>query len=71
MSRNSSINGNKHPYQRKEAWTDGIKKDPPLLDNFKGKSKDKMIRLIEEWTKKIEYIKRSDNFREVNGYPKK
>lgn len=70
MSKNSSINGNKNPYQRKEAYLYGIQGNPPLLDNFKGKSREKMIRLIEEWGK-IEWIKRPDDFRKVNGYPDK
>lgn len=32
MSRNSSINGNRHPYLRLEAWDKGIKGQAPLAE---------------------------------------
>lgn len=34
MSKNSSINGNKHPYMRLEAWTHGIQGNPPLAETW-------------------------------------
>ena len=54
MSKNSSINGNKNPFERLEAWTEGIGDNPPLIDNFlteskSQKCKDRIIDFIRKW----------------------
>ena len=78
MSRNSSIESLKHPYQRAYAWTVGIGDTRPLIESFTDKvalgkeisPRDKIMQSLQDM-RETEWIKRPDNFREVNGYPKK
>jgi hypothetical protein len=77
MSRNSSTESMKHPYMRAHCWVNGIGDAPPLIDNFTdrvalGKEispRERVMNMLK--TMNNQWIKRPDNFREVNGYPKK
>jgi hypothetical protein len=77
MSRNSSIESLKHAYQRDHAWINGIGDARPLIDSFTdrvalGKDispRQRIMNMLQN-TDRMEWTKRPDNFREVNGYPK-
>lgn len=51
MSKNSSINGNQHPYLRIEAWTDGIQGRPPLAETWLSRTRPALGKTISpaEW----------------------
>ena len=71
MSRASSTESLKHPYQRAEAWVHGIKRNPPLSDSFRNcadGTMERIAKMIENW-ERSEWTKRPDNWRKLNGYP--
>jgi hypothetical protein len=66
MSGNNSINGNKEPYTRQEAWIKGIRNQPPLFENVPEKVQKRILAAFADsrpWTT------RPEDFRSVNGYP--
>lgn len=71
--RHTSIEYMKHPYQRLICWVNGYAGNPPIRDAFKNKTPDTLIRLdktLEDFQRSgIEWTKRPDNWRKVNGYP--
>ena len=83
---NASINSDKHPYMREDAWRvglfnrDGRRLSFPLSETFLkrdleclGSSEspaNRIIRMMDTLRGAV-WQQRPENFREVNGYPKK
>lgn len=56
MSKNTSVESEKHPYCRLSAWLEGLNNQRPLIETFTGPTKtpacrERIIKFIQDWEK--------------------